>query len=230
MARIRPPERFAQLLEAGLRVFSERGPAATRMADVAAAMGVSPGSLYNYVSGKEALFHWVVEHCADEGPVEAPERLPIPSPADGATLARLRERMRAAVHVPALDAALKRRRVRDPAAELDAVVEELFDLRWRTRRFVRLASRATPELPERFQGYARGLRRELHAKLAWYLERRIARGHLRGDADPVLAAHLLLDATARFAEDPPGETTRDALREALVSLLARGLLLEPAQR
>ena len=224
MARTRPPDRFAQLLDAGLHVFGERGPAAARMADVSAAMGVSPGSLYNYVTGKDALFHWVVEHCGDTTPVIAPASLPISAPADGATGARLRERLRDAVHAPALDAALARRRVRDVATELAEILGERFDVRWRSRRFARLVKRATLELPERFQAYARGLERELHAKLEWYLERRIARGHLHADIDPTLAAHLVLDAIARFADEPPEGMSRETLRAGLIGQLAHSLV------
>jgi AcrR family transcriptional regulator len=41
-------------------VFSRRGYRRTQMAEVAREMGVSPGNLYNYAEGKDALFHLVL--------------------------------------------------------------------------------------------------------------------------------------------------------------------------
>jgi AcrR family transcriptional regulator len=125
MARARPPDRFQQLLDAALAVFAAKGLRRARMADVARAMGVSPGSLYNYVESKEALFHWIVERGADAGPVVAPPALPIRAPAARVRTRRLRQQLEAGFRLPALEAALVRRRTGDPRAELAAIVGEL---------------------------------------------------------------------------------------------------------
>ena len=66
MPRGKPIE--AQQLEhvvaAAGRVFAELGYRRTRMSDVAREAGLSPGALYTYVEGKEALFHLVVSQRA----------------------------------------------------------------------------------------------------------------------------------------------------------------------
>lgn len=49
-------ERRAQILEAALRCFAERGYHATTMDHVAVASGLSKGSLYWHFDGKEAVF------------------------------------------------------------------------------------------------------------------------------------------------------------------------------
>jgi AcrR family transcriptional regulator len=54
--RRRPSERPTEILEAALTVFTERGLAGARMEDIAAAAGISKGTLYLYFSGKEELF------------------------------------------------------------------------------------------------------------------------------------------------------------------------------
>jgi AcrR family transcriptional regulator len=56
----RSETRPAELIEAALRCFSERGFAATRLDDVAARAGVSKATVYLYFDNKEKLFEAVV--------------------------------------------------------------------------------------------------------------------------------------------------------------------------
>jgi len=51
----RPDERPREILAAALRVFAERGYNATRLTDVAAAAGVTKGTIYYYFKNKDAL-------------------------------------------------------------------------------------------------------------------------------------------------------------------------------
>src|SRR5690606_15452339 len=111
MARLRPPDRFEHVRQAALRVFARKGLRRARMADVAREAGLSTGVLYTYFASKEALFDWLVTVAAEPGPVAAPELLPVPEPAPGATEKHLREAIARALRLPALDAALARRRV-----------------------------------------------------------------------------------------------------------------------
>jgi|GEM_PF-4824145 AcrR family transcriptional regulator len=60
MARTRPAERVASLIDAAVRVFCRKGFCRAQMADIAREMGVSPGLLYNYVESRESLFYLVV--------------------------------------------------------------------------------------------------------------------------------------------------------------------------
>ncbi|HKJ92657.1 MAG TPA: TetR/AcrR family transcriptional regulator, partial [Longimicrobiales bacterium] len=57
----RPDERPAELLEAALNVFAERGYSATRLEDVASAAGVSKGAIYHYFDGKEDLLRQALQ-------------------------------------------------------------------------------------------------------------------------------------------------------------------------
>lgn len=56
----RKESRPAELLEAALDCFVERGFAATRLEDVASRAGVSKGTLYLYYEGKDDLFKAVI--------------------------------------------------------------------------------------------------------------------------------------------------------------------------
>ncbi|MEN8615155.1 TetR/AcrR family transcriptional regulator [Dehalogenimonas sp. THU2] len=53
--------RRAQVVEAALRVFAERGFACATIKDIGAAAGMSPALLYHYFAGKEELLQAVVE-------------------------------------------------------------------------------------------------------------------------------------------------------------------------
>lgn len=58
--RRRRKERPAEILEAALAVFAERGFAATRMEDIARRAGVTKGTIYLYFESKEAVFRSLV--------------------------------------------------------------------------------------------------------------------------------------------------------------------------
>lgn len=57
----RKEDRPAEILNAALELFTEKGFAATRMDDVAKIAGISKGTLYNYFKSKEAIFMAVVQ-------------------------------------------------------------------------------------------------------------------------------------------------------------------------
>src|SRR5438093_7283345 len=113
MARTRPVTRIDELADTAARVFTTRGYRRTQMADVARAMGLAPGTLYLYVASKEALFDLVVQRAFRDGEPPPPPPLPLPAPASGATLRHLRQRFAREAHLPALTAALARRRRSD---------------------------------------------------------------------------------------------------------------------
>jgi len=58
----RKEARPAEILDAALTVFAERGYAATRMDDIAARAGVTKGTIYLYFDSKDAVFRSLVQH------------------------------------------------------------------------------------------------------------------------------------------------------------------------
>src|SRR6188508_3460717 len=108
MPRTAPPDRFDQLIARATDVFVEQGYRRTQMADVADAMGVAKGTLYLYVESKEALFDLTCRYADLAPPLVRPQVLPVATPAPGATLAYVADRL-AQNSVPAtLVAALER--------------------------------------------------------------------------------------------------------------------------
>lgn len=233
MARSRPPDRFQQLRDAALEVFGAKGLHRSRMADIAAAMGVAPGSLYNYVESKEALFHWILSHDRDDVPVEAPAELPIRTPGASALEQRLREELDAAFHPPLFEAALARKRVTGARAELEALVGELYDRIASSRRTMTVVERSARDLPELFQLYFVTVRREFFTRFARYIERRQSAGHFRDDVDPAIAARVVLESLTYFARhrfgdpDPTLLPNDDLVRENVIRLAVASLLPAP---
>ena len=59
-----PEDRPAQIIEAALEVFGERGLANARLQDIAAKAGVSKGTIYLYFPNKEELFREMIRRTA----------------------------------------------------------------------------------------------------------------------------------------------------------------------
>ena len=230
MARRRPPDRFQQLWDAALRVFGRKGLRRARMLDIAREMGLSPGSLYNYVESKEALFAWLIDRSGETGPIAVPERLPLPSPSPGELETRLRERVDAGFRLERLDAALARRRVVDARAELDGILREFWELVARTRGLVGVVERSALDLPDLFAIWFAGVRRAFFARVGRYVERRVRSGHFRPVEDPTVAARFLIEGVVVFARhrhaDPdPGLLPGDAaVREVVIPMLVASLI------
>lgn len=227
MPRTRPADRLDELLDAALHVFLALGYRRARMSDVAAAAGVSPGLLYTYAAGKEALFSLVVRRELGEA-VDA-IALPVPNPEPG-DLERLVVRgVRGIARNPVLEAAEAVDDPADAAAELATLVGEIYDSMHRYRRFIRVVERSAvewPELAEHF--YERG-RRPLVRRLARFIARRCASGHYRPVPDPEVAARYVVEIVAWFANhrygDHDGARIDDAIaRETVVQLVTRGFV------
>jgi len=202
MARTIPPDRFQQLVDCATQVFIERGYAHTQMADVAAAMGVGKGTLYLYVESKEALFDLVVRSADAEHPVTTPPTLPLRTPRPGATLQHVRNRVAKQPPLPALLAALGRKRVADARAELTEIVREMYRTLSTNRRAIKLMDRSTQFHPELAAVWFTGARGALLEGLATYLESRIGLKLFRAVPDTAVAARVILETIDdQVAED-----------------------------
>lgn len=76
MARITkdPEERRQEILDAAMKLFSEKGYEKTSISDIAQSIGVAQGLCYRYFPSKEALFEAAVNHYAD---MQVEQLLPI---------------------------------------------------------------------------------------------------------------------------------------------------------
>jgi len=229
MARQRPPDRLDQILEAATRVFARTGLEGSKMSDVAAEAGVSQGTLYNYVESKEALFRLLLDRGLG-APAPPAASFPLASPAMGGLARRMNEAIDATFTLPELEEALARRRVTDAAAELTAVVDELFERTLTTRQAADVLERSARDVPELAAVFYGKVRRGLFEKVTTLIERRMESGHYRR-RDPRVVARLLIETVTTFARhiyrdvEPPGFDLGQA-REDIVGTLVAGIVLE----
>jgi len=231
MPRTVPDDRLAQLVDRATEVFIARGYRRTQMADVAEALGVAKGTLYLYVESKDALFDLVARGADDPAAFAKPPPLPVRTPKPGATVKYVRERL-AAHQVPAaLTAALARKRVQDPRAELEEIVRELYATLARNRRGIKLLDRAAPEYPELGAVWFEGARGGLLRLLGRYLADRARRNLLRSFPDVAVAARLVIETTVFWAVhrhwDPhPQPVDEAAAKDTVVRFLVNALAKE----
>ena len=215
---VRTPERLATIVDAATEVFGRAGFARAQMADIAAVAGVSVGTLYNYVEGKEALLLLCAEH--PFGAVAEPRPLPVPVLDRGALIRAVEATLATEVRVPALEAALA---APDERMELAEIVGELFDLFASTRRAADAMERSAREAPDLAEVFYRGVRGRLLAQLAAYCER------LENVAlAPEVAARVVVETTTWWARhrhhDPEPLTLDDtAARAITITIVERAL-------
>ncbi len=213
-------ERFPEVIAAAVRVFTHDGYRAARMSDVARAAGLSEAALYRYVESKEGLFVLAIRHALllEDMPAEGlSEDFPLKPPSLAEMIGQAREFVAAEVPFGSLAAALGRSAPDDPAAELEAVMRELFTLETQTREAADMIERSARELPELADLLNTGLRRPVLAALTEYLGSRARSGSLRGTPDTAASARLVLETLTWFARhrhwDPYGAAIPDGLAE-----------------
>jgi AcrR family transcriptional regulator len=232
MARRIPQNRLPELIDCATGVFISQGYRRTQMADVAKAMGVAKGTVYLYVESKEALFDLAARHADSREPPKLPSELPIPTPRPGATLRRVRERLAREAALPALTAALARRRVVDVRAELEAILRELYGVLARNRTGLKLVDRCARDHPELAAVWFQDGREAALGALTRYLESRIRRGRLRPVPDTAVAARVIIETLSFWAVhrhwDPSPQTVdNQAAEDTVVKLLLAALTKEP---
>jgi AcrR family transcriptional regulator len=229
MPRAIPEERFQALIEAATAVFLAQGYRRTQVADVAARLQVSKGSIYTYVESKRALLHCVLWHADRRERIELPQTLPVPTPLPGATLAMVEKRLAEEGSLPALGAALSRTRVADASAELAAILGELYDALARNRTAIKLLDRCAPDFPELATVWYREGREGALALLASYLDDRGRGGRLRRFEDTAIAARIVLETLVfwsvhRHWDPSPQQLDEDAARRSVLSFLIASLV------
>ena len=199
------------------------------MADIARVMGVSSGSLYNYVESKEALFFLVIDRGFTIPPSREPPSLPVRTPPPGALSKRILERFRTEGTIYSLAAALKLPCAEEPSAELEAIVREFYEITYRTAHLTAMLDRSAHDMPELAGLFYGKMRGGLVSRLTRLIESRIAAGQYRSVAHPAVAARLIIETVGYFARnrrgDPASEDISDeAAEETTVDFVVNSLL------
>ncbi len=198
MARRRPADRFATLIDAATRVFIRSGGfKKTQIGDIAAEMGVAKGTVYLYVESKEALFDLAVRAADDS--IDEPAKLPVPTPAMGSTLEFVTKRIKAGGKFASLSQAEKSAAVSDGTAELRGILEELYDRFDANRTTIKLVGASSHDMPQLAEIWFESGRRRLNKRLAKLIAKRSSQGSLREDIDPLCAARMITETVTWFA-------------------------------
>ncbi|HME71353.1 MAG TPA: helix-turn-helix domain-containing protein [Myxococcota bacterium] len=230
-ADARSAERLEQILIAAIRVFSAKSYRRAQMADVAREMGMSPGTLYNYVESKEALFHLLVEHGFNPAPALGASDLPVRTPSPDATLRLLKGRLLEGFSLPELDGALAHKRPADARIEFEGIVRELYRAVSKHREGIVIIERSAHDWPELAALFYASMRRDLMARMKRYLVQRMDAGQLRRVPNSAAAARLIIETVAWFAmhraHDPDSRELSDAAAEAtVIDVLSHGFTKE----
>jgi AcrR family transcriptional regulator len=233
MARTRPANRISKLVDAAVVVFCRKGYRRTQMADIAAEMGVSPGSLYNYVESKEALFFFALESGLIDDAFEEPAALPIRFRGEDAALKRFAELTELDEHMPVLTAAVRRARAADPRAELANLTRELYESIYRIRHLITLIETSVADLPELAHLFY-NLRNDLIERLTKYMISRVRAGQFRAIPDPHATARLLVEMINWFARvryfDVTCKITDEQALATVLDFVMHALIPEPVER
>lgn len=225
-------DRLEDVVQAGAKVFAQSGYRRTQMADVAAALGVSPGNLYNYVDSKDALFYLVLRRMLGERPEEQPLAFPVTDASVAVTADWVARRLDFVSDFPELERALSRVRVRKQAAEIEAIAGELFDVLSRMRLAVDMIERSVEDMPELAKVFG-AVRQELFERYQRYVAMRAKAGTIAA-TEPEAVAHLLVElcswAARRRPNDPHAGGISDATaRRTVCRFIADALARAPGR-
>jgi AcrR family transcriptional regulator len=213
------------IARAACEVFIAKGYRRALMTDVAERLELSHALLYRYVESKEALLELAVRYAMDQD-ADLAAVVPLATPKPGHSLELIRDWLAVRAKFPELRAALERGPGGDAAAELAAIIDELYDFVEQNRLLLLLIESLADDYPG-LGGAAVDDRKHTHSGLvAAFLASRAASGELRPLADPQIAAHFLIESIGWFAQhrkrDPSAamiddQQARSSVRELLLA-------------
>jgi AcrR family transcriptional regulator len=223
MPRRTAPGRVRDIASTACEVFIEKGYRRALMTDVAARLGLNHALLYRYVESKEALLELAARYAMDPGSDLATGE-PLATPPPGHTAGLLRDWFAEHARFPVIRAALEAGPGEDPAAELAAVIGELYGFIEGSRLVLSLTESLVLDYPELSALYVEDSKSRLTGRLAAFLGSRIASGGLRPATDTEIAARFIVESVAWFAwrrKDDPGAAGIDdeQARRSVIELL-----------
>jgi AcrR family transcriptional regulator len=224
MPRRTPPGRVQDVARAACEVFTEKGYRRARLTDVAELLGLSHALLYRYVESKEALLELAARYAMDqEADLEAV--VPLATPPPGHILELIRSWLAARATMPTLRGALERGAGGDAAQELKGIIEELYDFVEQNRLLLLLLESLIDDYPDLSGESVTDRKRSFTDLVAAFLANRVTAGELRPLADPVIAAHFLIESIGWFAQHRKRDPTAATIDDEQARASVRELLL-----
>jgi AcrR family transcriptional regulator len=219
----KPMRPLAEVADAAVAVFAEKGYRQAAISDISAALGLSHGALYTYADSKQALLYLAFLRAIQP---EAVNQLaaPVLAQPPQVIVALLESWVSSENSFPVTDAPS------GPAPRLDGLdlaelIDALYAFMERNRRILDLLGQSAAELPELAKWYFVQRRRSTLELLAGYLEARIRSGEVRPVPDVPAAARFIVETIAWFAMHRHGDPDSANLDDDTCRRTVRHLLL-----
>ncbi|MEY9926039.1 AcrR family transcriptional regulator [Catenulispora sp. GP43] len=222
-----PARPLAEVADAAVRVFLDKGFRPAGISDVARELGLSHGAVYTYADSKQALLYLALLRVLDPEAVAKLSTPVVAPPAEGIVevvkvWAAARGGLDSVSQVLSEAPAESAEQARD---ELARIVDGLYGFVEDNSVALKLFARCSEDLPEMTQWYYIETRRGLLEVLGRYLRARIDAGVLRPVPDVPVAARFIVETIAWFAMhrhgDPDSAMLSDAdCRRSVMDLVA----------
>ena len=214
---------LAEVADAAVRVFAEKGYRLAGISDVSAALGLSHGALYTYVDSKQALFYLALLRGVQP---EAVDELAVPviAPPPQDIVAMLESWVSTEGRFPDADA-FTRPGPGLEGREFGEIIDVLYGFIERNRLVLELIGQCAAELPELAKWFFVQQRRTSLERLGDYLRAGIRSGQLRPVPDIPAAARFITETIAWFAIHRHGDLDSAMLDDDTCRVTVRHLLL-----
>jgi AcrR family transcriptional regulator len=219
----KPVRPLAEVADAAVKVFTDKGFRPAGISDVAAALGLSHGALYTYVDSKQALLYLALLRAVRPDEVKA-LALPVTAPPPQEIVTLLESWAADQTGSPLADAS-GNPDGRPAEQELGAIIDTLYSFIERNRQALQLVARCAADLPELAQWYFVQRRRATLEQLGEYLRQWIRSGELSPVPDVPAAARFIVETIAWFAMHRHGDPDSGMLDDAACRRTVRHLLL-----
>lgn len=227
--RVSVPKRLTDLIAAAVSTFVSHGYVRAQVEDVADRMGVAKGTVYGYVSSKEALFRLALVHGDGLTPLPDAAKLPLGLDDLPAPSVFVAERLAAGLDNMTLLTAAASPTV-DAASEVEQIVRDLLERLMRYRTVIKLVDRCAAEFPELAELWFGGGRWSQVDVLADYLSRQSGARRLHLPGDPGIIARSVIELCAMWAVhvhwDPSPRPVDDEVVLATVPAMVRQMVTE----
>lgn len=215
---------LAEVADAAVGVFTEKGFRRAGISDVSAALRLSHGALYTYVDSKDALLYLALLRVIRPDEVTA-LAIPVTAPPLPEILTSLESWIGDPADSPVAIDPSARPPVRPAGEELGGIIDATYDFIERNRQALRLIERCAADLPELAEWYFVRRRRAMLEQLGEYLRRRMRSGELRPAPDVPAAARFIVESIAWFAMHRHGDPDSAMLDDTASRRTVRHLLL-----
>lgn len=221
----RQRRRLEDLIRTATTLFIRKGYRRTQIAEIARTMGVAPGTIYLYVSGKEGLFNLLIQYHFFGLDLDGELELPMPEPEPEQNLALLKEQLPALFKYPGFNQAKTTQNPESVRDEFKVVINEVYNILFDYRYGLRLIERSALDWPELADFFYLDLRNRLLSELQSYIELRIDGGYFNPVVNTEAAARFILASVAYYSSnsefDPyPDSYSDEEGRETVVELTA----------